>query len=365
MEEALSSKALEANLAETRVEDIVIPPEHQRFIDLSSSHRGTNQKTREFMLEYHHPYSNRRFVVERWREILLHDFWFYDSFEEAPGAFKVLIDISLSLFTLAPEDELKGTIIQTLLEFIGTLCEQEKVREPVIGEALEAIRKCLSINEPVVIRNSRYFKIHLHQAARFPRFGEEVFDITRVALAKSIDFWEATSKTEVWFAAKKELFARDYAEVIASIGKGYFSALREKVGQATSWDDLLDVPSFDDIASHLQQTADCFDSALERIYYIVFLLNLPGMNYLKEDLLLDINRLLGNVHQELNPEEIMAFSENLFALFGELKSEHTSTVLDCLMTLGNICSGNGSMQNTLRFCNQQFFLRIFYARNYS
>ncbi len=334
MEEALSSKALEANLAETRAEDIIIPPEHQRFIDLSSSHRGTNQRTREFILEYHHPYSNRRFVVERWREILLQDFWFYDSLEEAQSAFKLLIDISRSLFPLATEDDLKGTIIQTLLEFIGILSRQEKVREPVIREALDAIQNCMSINEPVVMRNSRYFKIHLQEAARFPRFDEEVFAITRVVLAKSIDFWESTAKTEVWFAAKKELFARDYDEVIASIGRPYFSGLREELNRATGWDDLIDIPSFDDIASHFHEAADRFDSALERIFFIVFLLNLPGMNYLKDSLLLDINRLLGNVHQKLNPEEVRTFSDNLFALFHDLKSEHTSTVLDCLMTLG-------------------------------
>ena len=334
MEEALSSKALEANLAKTRAEEIVIPPEHQRFIELSGSHRGINQRTREFMLEYHHPYSNRQFVVERWREIVLRDLWFYDTLEEAQSAFMLLIDVSRDLFLSDLNDDLKGTLIQTLLEFTGNLFSQKNVREPVIWEALDALRDCMSGDELVIVRNSRYFSIHLDKVARSPEFAEEAFEITRIALAKSIDFWEATSKIEDWFATRKDMFARNYGEVIASIGKPYFAGLRERVDQAAEWQDLQNVPSFDDIANHFHQTADQFDSALERIYFIVFLLNLPGMHYLKDSLLLDINRLLKNVHYELGPEEIRSFSDNLFTLFQDLKSEHISTVMDCLMTLG-------------------------------
>ncbi|MFO8101592.1 MAG: PEP/pyruvate-binding domain-containing protein [Dehalococcoidia bacterium] len=344
MEEALSSKALEANLAETRVEDIIIPPEHQSFINLSLSHRGTNQRTREFMLEYHHPYSNLRFVVERWREIMLRDFWFYNALEEADNAFKVLIDISRPLFSQAPDDDIKGNIIQTLLEFIGNLSAQEKIREAIIREVVDVLWECMGLNEEVVVRNSRYFKVHLQQIGGLAEFSADAFDITRDVLAKSIYFWEVTSKAEAWFEAKRDLFARNYSEVIDSIGKPYFSDLREKVEGASVWDDLSDISSFDDIANHFHQAADQFDSALERIYFIVFLLNLSGMNYLKDSLILDINRLLGNVHQDLNPKEIRSFSENLFALFDDLKSEHVGTVLDCLLTLGKEVIDTGAQE---------------------
>ena len=87
MEETISSKALEANLAQTRVEEIDIPEEHQQFMSLSQSHRGIHQRTREFMLEFHHPYSNRPLVVDRWREIVLRDLWFFWFFhrKEAEG----------------------------------------------------------------------------------------------------------------------------------------------------------------------------------------------------------------------------------------------------------------------------------------
>ena len=97
MEETISSKALEANLAETRVEEIDIPEEHQQFTSLSQSHRGIHQRTREFMLEFHHPYSNRPLVVDRWREIVLRDLWFYNSLEESESALILLIDIARTI----------------------------------------------------------------------------------------------------------------------------------------------------------------------------------------------------------------------------------------------------------------------------
>ncbi len=344
MKEVLSSKALEANLAQTRVEDIVIPSDHQHLIKLSGSHRGINQRTREFIMEYHHPYSNRRFVVERWREILLRDMWFYNDLEEAETSFILLINISCDLFRSNQNDELKGITIRTLLEFMGNLAGQEEIREPVLWKAFDVLRDCMSIDEMVVMRHSRHFKTSLEIVSKLPEFEEEAFDITRIVLAKSIDFWESTAKTEKWFETKRELFTHDYEDVIANIGKPYFTSLREKVDRAVCWQDLHDIPSFDDIANHFHATVDRLNSALERIYFSVFLLNLPGMEYLKDNLLLDINRLLKNVHEELTPEEIISFSENLFTLFQDLKTEYTGTVMDCLMTLGKEVIDSGDQE---------------------
>ena len=334
MEQELSSKALEANLAETRVGEITIPINHQRFIDLSVSHGGIHKRTREFILEYHHPYSNRQFVIEHWREILLRDIWFYNSLEEAEDAFTILIDISKDLLHSDLQAPERGRIVQTLLEFIDSLSEQENIQERIINQCLDVLREYLAYYESVVIQNSRYFQSCLTRVVQFPQFSKEVFEIAKTVLQKSILFWESTSGIEDWFQQRKALFHRDYEQEISSIGEPFFSGLREQIGQAGKWQDLTQISSFSDIANRFRRSVDRFDMALERIYFVFYLLHLPGMANLQDSLLSDMNRLLKNVHNELSEDEVISFLENLLDLFDELKLEHMSILLDCFLTLG-------------------------------
>ncbi|MDY6911069.1 MAG: PEP/pyruvate-binding domain-containing protein [Chloroflexota bacterium] len=334
MEQPLSSKALEANLAQTRTQDIVIPAEHQRFLDYSKSHWGIHQRARGFILEYHHPYSNRQFVVEHWREIALRDVWFYNSLEEAEDAFAILLDISHDLLESDLDEILRETIVQTLLEFIGILSRQDTVRVSPISRCLDILHLYLVRDDLVVIRSSRYFKIYLAATSKLPEFSSAIFEISRESLEKTVRFWESTSNIEDWFTEKQTLFESGYARKIESIGKPFFADLHQKIEQAKEWDQLADIPSFDDMANHFHTFIEEFDSATEKIYFITYLLHLPGMHNLNDNLLWDINRLLKNVHSELDASEIISFSDNLFSLFEELKSGHMSTVLDCLLTLG-------------------------------
>ncbi|NQT71460.1 MAG: pyruvate phosphate dikinase [Chloroflexi bacterium] len=334
MEESLSSKALQANLAETRLQEINIPPEHQRFIDITESHRGINQRTKEFLLEFHHPYSNHAFVVERWREIILRDFWFYNLLDNADEALDELLNLSRKLLTRDLSIPLKETIVQTLLEFIGTLTQDEIVRGEIIRKCLDILKEYLEDDELIVIRNARQVKTYLAETNNIDHISEQSFEFTINVLSRSIAFWESTSNIGPWFEDKQTLFRRDYQEATELLGSAYFTELRDQIDQSNTWDDLNKVPSFDDIANRFHRTVDKFDTALEKIYFIVYLLELPGMSHLKDNLLWDINRLLKNVHTELSEEQMISSSDNLIGLFDDLKSDHMSTVLDCLLTLG-------------------------------
>ena len=74
MEEKLISKALEANLAETRYKDIKIPTEYQAFINLSKKYFGIHKRANDCIIEFQHPFSNKKFVAEELRSILLTDY---------------------------------------------------------------------------------------------------------------------------------------------------------------------------------------------------------------------------------------------------------------------------------------------------
>ncbi len=334
MDQPLSSKALEANLAQTRIEDITIPVEHQRFIDLSVSHWGIHKTAQDLMKEHHHPYSNRQFVVDHLRQILLRDLWFYNSLPEPEKAFAILIEIADRLLLSDAADESKEKIIQTLLEFAGNLSRQEKIPKSTLDQCLKILREQSETNELITIHNSRYFKTYLADTGQLPGFFQEVFDLTRDILEKCIRFWEDTSNTEAWYEEKQPFFQHDYREKISHLGAPFFSEMHRQLEQAQEWDALAEIPSFDDIANHFRRFIDEFEIAPEKIYFIVHLLDTPGMHHLKDNLLWDIDRLLRNVHQQLNAKQFSDFSEKLMDLFEELKTDYMPTVLDCLLTLG-------------------------------
>ncbi len=116
--EKFYSKALEANLAETRYKDIVIPKHLQDFIALSAKYYGINKRAQECIIEYLHPFSNRLFVVEQLREILISDFWFYSSLPEANNAFSVLIMLYNEILTTCEQEEIGKIIVKHCLSLL-------------------------------------------------------------------------------------------------------------------------------------------------------------------------------------------------------------------------------------------------------
>lgn len=334
MEYQAPSKALEANLAETRVAGIGVPPDHQRFLELSASSWGIHQRGKELILEYHHPYSNRALVVELWREVVLGDFWYYDSIPEAETAFVTLIDIGRDLLHSAPGEDERRRVIETLLQFVERLSEQPVVRERVIATCLGVLKQHVAGDSVNAGDSARYFQIRLGTAARLPLFAREVFAITRTTLERCVEFWETTSDVEGWVAEKRAFFSRDYTELASLISTQYFYEVREKILHATTWDELTRVPSFDQIADHFRQSAELFDTPLDRMYFLSYLLLLPGMANSRDRLLLDMNNLLKDVCASFDEEEFISFTKSLFALFSEFRAKHMSNLLDCFLTLG-------------------------------
>lgn len=334
MEHQAPSKALAANLAETRVAGIGVPPAHHRFLELSASSWGIHQRGKELILEYNHPYSNRSLVVEQWREVVLGDFWFYDSLTEAESAFAILIDIGKDLLRSAPREDERRRVVETLLEFVERLSEQPAIRERLVGLCLDILKEHVVSDSSNASNSARYFQIRLGKAARLPQFAQEVFAITKAVLEQCVGFWEATSNVEGWFGERRELFSRDYTALVSAISGQYFSELREEIRKAAFWDELTRVPSFDQIAEHFRQSAERFDTPLDRMYFLSYLLHLPGMTNSRDRLLLDMNRLLKDVCATFNEKEFVSFTKNLFTLFGEFKTKHMSDLLDCFLTLG-------------------------------
>lgn len=336
------SEALEANLATTRSRKIEIPSEHQWFVSLSQSHFGIHKRAEEFMMEFHHPFTNQELVVDLLRKIALDDTWFYMSLPEHEEALAVLVNIFRNLLDLPLPDQQQERAMQTFLEFAETLYTQKDAAPEMLKSVIAILRETLPLSRYVLVRFSGFMKGRIRKLSEDPSFGGVIIDLMRRSLAENLDFWEMSSDVEYWLDRNRPIFHSDMSGIVPLIGRSFFAEARKALQQAATLEELQHVMDFSAIANRFRGCLDEQESALDRIYYIFYLLNLPGMSHLKEHLLWDLNRMLRIVKNECSEQEMLTFMERIFQLFEAQKSDHMNTLLDCILTLGRevIALGN-------------------------
>ncbi|MBP1752423.1 MAG: ppdk2 [Geobacteraceae bacterium] len=336
------SEALEANLATTRSKKIVIPPEHQWFVSLSRTHFGIHKRAEEFMLEYHHPFTNQELVVDLLRKIALDDTWFYLSLAEHEKTLSILVDIFRHLLNLPLPEQQQERAMQTFLEFAELLYNQPDVARGLLKSVIEILAKTLPLSKYVFVRFSGLIKGRIQAICQDPSYGKIIIELMRRSLKENLDFWEMSSDVESWLDGNRHIFHSDMSGIVRLIGRPFFSESRKELAQAETLEQLQQVVDFSGIANRFRSCLEEQESALDRIYFIFYLLNLPGMSHLKEHLLWDLNRMLRIVKSECSEHEMLTFIERIFQLFETQKTEHMNTLLDCILTLGRevISQGN-------------------------
>lgn len=329
-----SSKALEANMAQTKIENIFIPEEQAWFGELSKEKWGIYKRTQAFLREYNHAFRNEDEVIESLHTICLNDLWFYQSTHEPARALSVLVGIFEELFQNVKGLKQKDLLVKNLVKFVDRLASLDAYPLSVVKRCLELIEKDLEHSEQIYIQNSRYFKTYFDKVAQNDYFFDLIERITRKVLNKTIDFWASTTNIESWFQVKSHLFVKMDEETLSMIGKPFYDELREALNCAKTWQDFQGLMYFNDISNYYRGFTDKFESHLETIYYLYYLLRLPGMAQIKTHLLYDINRNLRHVFKELDEGDVRQFIDVIATEFKQLKDTQSSTVIDCVVTMG-------------------------------
>ncbi len=336
MEKKFVSKALEANLAETRYRNIKIPADYQEFINLSKKYYGIHKRANDCIIEYQHPFSNKKFVVEELRKILMADYWFYVALEEPEKAFRVPLQLLGNLLNDKQTDaSLKTFILRTLLEFTQKIYKEKNDFHNLLENCCNTLQESFGENKECYIESSRYFKRYMKEVAADERFAPKVLELTRKIYAAVIRFWEDDSRVEEWIGQKKDVLKVDRSVLENEIGKAGFEKLRAALKNMKSWQEMVDVmPDFDQIGERFSNAIELFPSFIERFYYIFYLLRLKGMRDQKERLIWRLNKMLVQTMKEIEEQDVTDFINHLFDHLEELKGKHTSAVLDILLTVG-------------------------------
>ncbi len=330
------SDALKVNLAETRKANIVIPEHHQQLLSLSAQHWGIHQRTESFFLELYHPYTNHRFVVDEYRKILLGDAWLYEQLSCPGEVFCQWLDIASGLLDQPIGDEESEQLLRSCLEFTGQRDPDDKKITPALVHHLVTTLKKLVRNQPVLlVENSDLLKKHLGSLGSASAYEQILTELLRQIAKMSLETWRNTTPAADWFAKQKDLFGKGYGAVLKEIGEPFFQQQEQMLNQASTWEDICSkVFFYNEMATRFRGYISRFDKHIERFYYILFLLHLPGMTRQQQSLLWELNKVLRNIRGELDSAAFTLFLDNIFGLFEELKQQHMSIVLECMLTLG-------------------------------
>jgi len=93
-------------------------------------------------------------------------------------------------------------------------------------------------------------------------------------LTKTCQYWADTTKAEEWYQDYANLFHHDYEKQIRLISRSFFSQLQNRIDQASTWDQISRCLFFGDIANHFRRMTDEFQDSSERVYYLIYLLQL-------------------------------------------------------------------------------------------
>jgi len=338
-----TSRALEVNLAETRRDKVELTADHRRFLSLSVGYWGMHQRTEGFFRELNHTYPDYRWIIENLKKICLGDFWFYSNLPEAEEAFSVLITCFESLCSASLSFPLKLDAYRALVQFLGMLMDSTGKWNPLCLRIIKNIEGLLETDNTFVIQGSggmKHLPVPSGKAAEPAVLLKGLFG--RI-LEKTADYWEKTTNATAWIAARQHLFSSvDPANIDRSVGKGYLRKLKADISAARTWKDYTALPMYRDIAAGFRDFTDSFDLPLDKIYFLYYLLQLPGMSHLKDHLLRDMNRLLEEAFESLDEGHRIGYLDTVFTLFEELKKDHMATVLDCIQTLGISIGRDGS-----------------------
>ncbi|WKY45908.1 PEP/pyruvate-binding domain-containing protein [Eubacteriaceae bacterium ES2] len=345
MAKTFSSKALTANLSQTHDENIVIPDQQKWFGQLSKDYVGVYNRTQKFLVELNHAYCDKNYVLDALQTICLDDTKIYENSTESDRAFITITEI-LNLITDSKlNEQQREHLISIHIRFIDRLAKLKNPATNGLLELLNIFEKNIEAYEKFYLKQSGLIGIYFEAISKLPAFTDQVVRITKNILYRCIIFWEKTTKTEIWFNSKQDLFVQMTSRNIGKLGNSYYKQLKRDCAKAKSFEELKKQNFFNDIAEFYRAFTDAFVSHHERIYYLTYLLHLPGMIALKDHLIYDMNRNLRNIFDEPDFNNETNFLDTLFCEFDELMADHGDTVLDCIKTLGTEILNTKQNQN--------------------
>jgi len=336
MTNGINSKALEVNLKNTNVR-YEIPEEHQWFMQQSENQWGLHKRVVEFFTEYDHPMSNRTEVVKALPIVTISDFWLY---KELPLEDQQrIINIVLAIYEKLLGEKLPHAKAKDLVTFFLRFIDSN---DAVLNACDNGLLRCIQILDKYLDANafSYYchigqFRLKLAKAAENPATSEATFHLMKRLIQSHIEYWSSTTRIAEWYKTHKEKMGKDYSQELETLGEPMFDDFRSQAENAKNWQELCENAfTFGDIIKAFQSKISIFEHTAEQFTYIFYLLHLPGTVDNHPQLLVELNKVIKQVSNELNEDQCIASMDKLFEQFVDFRDSHLNLILDSIFELG-------------------------------
>ncbi|HOD54889.1 MAG TPA: hypothetical protein PKJ08_10205, partial [Candidatus Cloacimonadota bacterium] len=335
MQKPISSKALEQNLTLTQNRQILIPEEDQTFLALCGSVFGIQKRLVHFLKEIYHPFPNFEVVIRSLRQILLEDHSFYfkhELFEISQQRFLEYLEILLNYQTIQKQFKSSDAdcLIHTLISYIPLVHQLKHPAKDQFVNSFTGLFKVFALqNVNVFCSNLTLFYTlwnnRLNQA--------DLFYWLKTVLLQNLEFWSDNTQILVWYHQNIKIFKMDYGELFYLISHQFFEHLKIDILRSQNLNDLQKIPSHNEIATRLRQNTSKLNHPFDQIYYLIYLLNHPGMLSLYHHMIFDIDKIIRSLDSISDDQDFEKFINNLFNLFENLRDQFKDSIPDCLASL--------------------------------
>lgn len=336
MSAIFKSKALEANLSNTKQDSIELSESHRYFLSLSESYHGIHDITSHFFAELYHKYPNYKDIAESMRKIALGDYWLYLQGNNPDKNLSIIQEIFFDLLIKPLSKDDRKVLFSTLIEFTGIIINHyQNAFNDIIRKTMNKILSLLDTDMEIVLIHSNTISNNLMKLSEIPEFSEPYYELYRSLCLNSLQYWNKCTNIDNFLLERETLFTRESRKILKETGKSLNDKYTDLFENAKDIHSLKEnIPLHSEFANFYRKVTDSLKSIQDKFHYIVYLLNVRGMKPQKEYLMYDLNSILGSIFKEMENDDIIPFLDSVFSVLKDLIKTNRHSVLNCCKTLG-------------------------------
>ena len=358
-EEDMPSKALEANIASSRI-DVTIDQRYKVLQEVMQSYYGVREKLHAFLEEICHPYKNWGFIVREAKTYALNYIPELRIHPKGPEAVKLYLDIFFQAIDSSRDEKIRINAADNLLLFIQRLIEglnTELYRFlPVLDYGFDRIRGYPKETFFLFVKScyqlSRLGKIYsqtVPPASRSTAINRLLIKYYRY----TYEYWLGQGDPMIWFerdsgrSFEKEVLDDIFKPISSRQLKAYQERLEGIVRASdkepgATLNRLLELQGYGQIVSAYSEIPQGLLAVernkgrgnQEKLIFLLHMMNIAGLSSIHEEALREINRTLAWLIYHKDPPVIRQALEKTFAILKISAYRFPETALNCVLNLG-------------------------------
>jgi len=355
----MESKALEVNLARTRV-DVTVDNRYEILLKVMGEYYGVKQGLQTFLKEICHPYKNWQYIVKEARSYALNYFHILKTHPKGPEAAKLYFDIFFQAIDSSRDDNVRIDAADNLLCFI-----QHIIRDsgddlvtllPVLDYGFDTIRTYSGETFFLFVKSFYQLSKLGRLYSRAIPAGFDCFSLNHLLVSYfryTYEYWLSQEDPFIWFEMEsgKTDHGKRLAHILGPIShqqlEEYLERL-ERIIQAsddtpeTRLNRLTQLPGYGQIVSGYEEMPEKLLSAGTdqgqgkewKLISLLHIMKVTGLSGIHEETLRNINRTLAWIIKNEDYPVIRRFLERIFETLKRSIDKFPGTALNSVLNIG-------------------------------